>query len=354
MNNVCIISFGDISRPKNGYHIRTLMLARKIKNEGNNVTVYQFNKKNDSFSVDGIQIISLQTGHQKKTRIRIFFENIISFDPFSIVFFEFEGYYRLWQRRKEFVKYSQFYIEGALLINGFIFVKKYKRTIILDTHCINKDVALKMLKINKIAGGIRTIIWHMIEKSLLKRSNYIITVSDEDKKFIEKHYKIDTDIIKVIPNEVGGANLNKFKETAVGLRESLKLKTKYLSLFIGDLGAVHNKEAEKYIRNYLAPSCQNITFLMIGNNPNNFKNCKNIIYQGFVEDVDPYIIMSDFCIAPLEIGSGTKTKVLDYLKYNKYIVATPIALEGIDTSNHDNIFISSVGQFINIINKKFE
>ena len=90
-------------------------------------------------------------------------------------------------------------------------------------------------------------------------------------------------------------------------------------MFLGDLGAIHNREAERYIREKLAPNTPNIQYVLVGNNPENHRNTDNVTYTGFVEKIDPYILMADVCIAPLAIGSGTKTKVLDYLKYEKLV-----------------------------------
>jgi len=55
MKNICMICFGDIMHPKNGYHIRTMMLAKKL-DKNNKVNIYQFSD-NDTYYDNKIQII---------------------------------------------------------------------------------------------------------------------------------------------------------------------------------------------------------------------------------------------------------------------------------------------------------
>jgi hypothetical protein len=51
---------------------------------------------------------------------------------------------------------------------------------------------------------------------------------------------------------------------------------------------------------------------------------------GAVSDIDAVIAGADLCLAPLAAGAGVKTKVLHYLAHGKLVIATPVALEGIE------------------------
>ncbi len=51
---------------------------------------------------------------------------------------------------------------------------------------------------------------------------------------------------------------------------------------------------------------------------------------GVVDDLSEAIASTDIALAPLAAGAGVKTKMLDYLALGCRVVATPIAVEGIE------------------------
>jgi glycosyltransferase involved in cell wall biosynthesis len=55
-----------------------------------------------------------------------------------------------------------------------------------------------------------------------------------------------------------------------------------------------------------------------------------IICLGDVPDIDTVIAAADVCLAPLAAGAGVKTKVLDYIAHGRPVLATPVAIEGIE------------------------
>lgn len=74
-------------------------------------------------------------------------------------------------------------------------------------------------------------------------------------------------------------------------------------------------------------------FLLLERGKENFKYAPpNVIFTGFIEDLSFILEVSDICIAPLRVGAGIKTKVLEYIAYDKPIVTTPIGIEGIKTN----------------------
>jgi len=333
MRNILFLSFGDISNPKNGYHIRCNMLVEKLVREGNIVSIIQFGDKNDEKIYLGSNLITIETKHEKIIHGNDFFSKLIGFNPFSELHFQYQAYKAMNKNKEKILLADNVYVEGCLLLSPFMAVSRINKNVVLDTHCINKDVALKIKKTSSwFIGSIRTFVWHTIENYMCNRSQQIITVSENDKRFIQKHYNINPEVIDVIPNAVSAPSAIKHSKLAKDLRHSLLQNSTYkiVVLFIGDLGAIHNKVAQEYIRNSLAPVTPEILYVMVGNNPNKFVDTENVIFTGFVDSVDPYILAADVCIAPLAIGSGTKTKVLDYIKYDKLVVATEVAMEGID------------------------
>ena len=330
-----MISFGNLEAPRNGYVIRCWMLAQKLVKDGNKVTVYQFSNKDGVTSRDGIEIHSIRVSHEDQQESRL--EKIIGFNPLRELAFPFDGYMKLRQHKKELLDYDEFYIESCMLMNAIAMVRSLHKPITIDTHCMNKDVALKLQRQNKFQGTIRTAIWHVIENSSLKRADKVIAISDQDRQFMMKHYQVPDERIVVIPHVVDAAAADKYQKQADNLKQQYARNGKKVACFVGDLGAIQNVETEKFIRENLAPHTPNINYVLVGNNPKKLISKDNIVYTDFVESVDPYVMMADVCIAPMSIGSGIKTKLLDYLKYNKPIIATPVAIEGIDPSKDTKV-----------------
>ncbi len=332
MKKVAMLCFGDVRQPKNGYALRCLMLARKLSAGGNKVTIFQFTADDGHTSQGGIEIFSLSVRHEQPSRSRL--SKLLSLDPLRELRFPFEGYRKLAQKRELLQTFDVFYVEGCLLINAFVFAKRLKKPLVLDTHCINKDVALKLRQKSKLSGSIRVWVWHTIERVLTRRADLVIAISDQDRTFIAEHYGLEREGIDIIPHEVAAADAETHKAEAAALRTKLGKGFQKIACFLGDLGAIQNQDSERYIREELAPSTPSVHYVLVGNNPQNLPNQSNITYTGFVDAFDPYILAADFCIAPVAIGSGVKTKVLDYMKYDKPVVATPVAAEGIGAYAH--------------------
>jgi glycosyltransferase involved in cell wall biosynthesis len=65
----------------------------------------------------------------------------------------------------------------------------------------------------------------------------------------------------------------------------------------------------------------------------------SVIITGFVDDVRPYIDRAQVYIVPLNMGSGTRLKVVEALSMRKPVVSTSIGCEGIDVEDGQHILI---------------
>ena len=345
-----MVSFGDILKPTNGYTIRTRMMTERLS-ETHIVDVFQFVGPSQPVGiVNNATIHSISVEHEKKGAIS-FLERLIGFDPVKSFRFQYDNHKKLKSFSSLIEEADEAYVEGCLLVGSFLKLRKAKIPIILDTHCINEDVAIKLKRKSKLKGGLRQIVWHALESFMISRSQEIIVVSENDKNFIVKHHHIKNPI-SVIPNEVPRADLKIHKKDAERTRNRLlRPNFKAIALFIGDLGAIQNKDALDYIVTKLAPNHQDTLFVCVGNNPDELQSKDNISFTGFVDNLDAYIVGADVCIAPMSIGSGTKTKVLDYMKYDKQIIATDVGLEGIDVGNKDNIKRANLDIFSDTLRK---
>ena len=78
----------------------------------------------------------------------------------------------------------------------------------------------------------------------------------------------------------------------------------------------------------------NVALYIVGSNPSaevlKLSEITNVFVTGRVDDVRPYIKHATLVIAPMRIARGVQNKVLEAMSFNKPIVATQSALEGIE------------------------
>lgn len=68
---------------------------------------------------------------------------------------------------------------------------------------------------------------------------------------------------------------------------------------------------------------------------------RRVSVTGFVDDVRPYMEAAQVYLCPMRDGGGTRLKILDALSMGKAIVATRMALEGIDVQPERDVLIAN-------------
>lgn len=104
----------------------------------------------------------------------------------------------------------------------------------------------------------------------------------------------------------------------------------------------------------IAQCLPNLNFLIVGSVGEKFKGAKtppNVIFTGYVKDIEPYLIVSDiFLNLKLTSDTGIEAKMFDYLKYNKPIISTSIGARGFE--HYKNVIIANtIKDVINEIQK---
>lgn len=66
-----------------------------------------------------------------------------------------------------------------------------------------------------------------------------------------------------------------------------------------------------------------------------------VAVTGPVEDVSPYLDRAAVVAAPIRLGSGMRVKVLEALAAGRALVATPLAVEGLDVTAGDQVELAS-------------
>ena len=87
--------------------------------------------------------------------------------------------------------------------------------------------------------------------------------------------------------------------------------------------------------------------------PNDLKN--NIEIVGFVDDIKKHALSKEVLVVPLQIGSGIRIKILEFLAWGAVIVSTDIGKEGIDIKDSEHLLIANTPQeFVDKISLVFE
>ena len=351
---ISMISFGPVETKSNGYFIRCYHVARSLVELGHEVRVLQFPEKKSSSLMkfqEGIKFINLKGNEVNQNRFSRTFKNILTFDPFHSIMFQLYSLIELIRFRNHLKSSDIIFVESALIPFGIILSKVFKKRVILDTHCINKLLALNFRDGNFLVYCIRKILWDILERFATKFSDVIIVVSEQERDFVQTEYEIPESNIFVVPNVIEIERRDYPKEELANLRRKWGLENKIIVTFVGNLKSVQNRDAVEYIINDLAPyfrvKRKDIVFLIIGEGKENFRcDLSNIIFTGYVEDLAPLLEISDIYIAPLRVGSGVKTKVLKYMAHGKPIVSTPIGVEGIKMSETEqSIVITEIETF---------
>lgn len=115
------------------------------------------------------------------------------------------------------------------------------------------------------------------------------------------------------------------------------LNKRYL-VFTGAMDYWANVDAVRWFADEVWPGLlaktPDLHFIIAGGNPTaevkELGKRTNIVVTGRVKDVRPYIAQALFVVAPLRIARGIQNKVLEAMALNKVVVATDMAMEGIN------------------------
>ncbi|HOY42073.1 MAG TPA: glycosyltransferase family 4 protein [Chitinophagales bacterium] len=209
-----------------------------------------------------------------------------------------------------------------------------------------------------------------IEKSLPKKLA-LLNQASRIKKY-ERQICRKADVILAAPNDIEelvkiGADKQKFLETyhlgddSLLEQENLQFQPDNNTLlYIGTLSWEANIDGLLWFYKDIFPLLKKknpaIKLRIIGRHPDErliriAENDKDIILEGFVEELEPYFRNSNVFITPLRFGSGIKVKVVNSLYMGIPCVTTSIGAEGLKTEDGEHMFIKdSPQEFADAIN----
>ncbi|GAJ19523.1 unnamed protein product, partial [marine sediment metagenome] len=173
------------------------------------------------------------------------------------------------------------------------------------------------------------------EKDHFNDFSSIITVSDLDKQLV-KNLSGHNNVF-VVEN---GVDVSYFKPL-----ETTKINC---VIFSASMDAFSNQNAVHYFMDKIFPlikrELSDVKFYIVGRNPNNsIRNLakrKDVIVTGTVDDVRPFIAKAYVNVVPLQVGGGTRLKILEAMSMGIPVVSTPVGAEGLKVKHYENILIA--------------
>jgi glycosyltransferase involved in cell wall biosynthesis len=183
----------------------------------------------------------------------------------------------------------------------------------------------------------RTIAARFAETHAARGYDLITAVADADAAAIRSGAPGTS--VEVIPN---GVDAHQFAPLDV-LEEPATL------VFVGAMDFPPNVAAARFLVERVLPRVRTagVTVRLVGRSPvaavRELERHPAVEVTGAVEDVRPYLAAATLVVCPMVSGSGIKNKVLEALAMARPVVATPLAVEGIDRSEDDVRSILAVG-----------
>ena len=170
------------------------------------------------------------------------------------------------------------------------------------------------------------------ERSNLAVYDGIVVVSELDRSILMNEMAVDGDRVISIENGVDTTHFA-FR----GVRDD----TPEAVLFVGSLGYRPNHLAATRLVERIMPlvweSAPDAQVWIVGQQPHpdllRRGDGRRVFVTGKVPSVLPYLHQCRVVCAPIEMGSGTKYKILEALSAGAPVVCTPLALEGLDLTN---------------------
>ncbi|MBP9702362.1 glycosyltransferase [Candidatus Woesebacteria bacterium] len=176
------------------------------------------------------------------------------------------------------------------------------------------------------------------ERHYWKKADKLITMSEEDKQFIEKELGTTTNT-SVVANGVDLAYFSALKK---------KLPKDPTVLFVGTFKWLPNKEAVEEIVTKIWPLIKaklpTAKLKIVGFSPTpriqSFASDPSIEVLGAIKDIRDAFATSHMLLAPIRSGKGTRYKVLEAMITGTPVVATSLAAEGIELTDGQNVLIA--------------
>jgi len=333
--SLAILSFSQ-AYINNGHNVHLLnMLTHKHSNKISNI---------DSSLVNKLKIYSVKI-HTKISIFKLLLNFIFSKTPYIAERFISKNFSKELESLIQTNNYDLIQIEGLYCLQYIhIINSSFKGKVVYRPHNLEyliwqRNAQENKSFIHKYYFSILSKRLYNLEINLLNKYDYIAPISNID----EQYYKVlgNKKPIKTIPfginTKLYSGNINK----AVYNKDSV--------CYIGALDWIPNQNGLIWFIEKSLPiiikDFPSFKLNIAGRNAPDWLIKKftspYIIYHGEVKNANEYLLNNGPMIVPLFSGSGMRVKIIEGMALKKPIVATKIAIEGINCTNGENIYISN-------------
>ena len=161
-------------------------------------------------------------------------------------------------------------------------------------------------------------LYALYEGWIHRKAQYNFFISEEDKAYALQHFKLDPEECSVVTY---GIEKPSIRQDRTSLRKKLGLPTEEtVLLFNGTLDYEPNYEAVQHLVKRIEPilskSLSNYIIVVTGNRApaelvQLMAESRNVVYHGYVDDVNEYYQAADLFINPVSNDTGVKTKLIE-------------------------------------------
>jgi glycosyltransferase involved in cell wall biosynthesis len=189
----------------------------------------------------------------------------------------------------------------------------------------------------------------LVERRCCDRAEIIMACSEVDRDALMSLYDLPATKMRVVPNGVDTRAVRfTSRERSLKTKDALGLANCFCAVFIGSWHPP-NLEAIKAIMN-IAAKCAEVRFLILGSSCLFFENQPrpdNVGLFGVVDDLVKDLVLrsADLALNPVQQGSGTNLKMLEYAAAGVPIITTALGVRGLGFQDHRDLFVEEIGDF---------
>jgi glycosyltransferase involved in cell wall biosynthesis len=192
--------------------------------------------------------------------------------------------------------------------------------------------------IRQIMHYFDAIAWKRYEPSIIKKMQTVVVFTEEDRQALAP-FAQSTPVVRIpLGTELSQQSLNQLDHRPLSL------------LFVGNFVHPPNVDAAHRLINSIFPQvrerCPEVSLYIVGSQPSPFSKTRNenVIITGYVPDVTPYLDQAAVVVAPLRLGGGMRVKVLEALAAGKVVVASPLAVEGLNVVDGEQVMLAETDE----------
>ena len=187
-----------------------------------------------------------------------------------------------------------------------------------------------------------------IERAAIQRSDAVVCTSERDRSEYRQRYDVEVDYL-ISPNGVSRDIVrNKQERSQSNVRSQHGISERTIGLFIGtDYGP--NREAARHVIRIASEATAtglDIHFMIVGSVGESISTeHDNVTLTGFVPELEPYVAAADIGLIPIESGSGTNIKLLEYLAKRLPVVTTEFGRRGFRITHGQEALVVPASEF---------